>query len=221
MKIDTKIDDFINFIIEAEIIKFGSFKTKSGRISPYFFNTGLFNTGFLIKKLSAFYACKIIESNIKFDVLFGSAYKGIPLATSTAIALSQIRKEKSVNFSFNRKEEKDHGEKGNIIGSELKGNVLIIDDVITSGKSIYEAINIISNSKGFPVGVIVAMDRMEFSEKNNKYCFSSSQEITNNFSLPVISLVSIKEIFGFITRRGKFREHHERIRKYMNEYCIL
>ncbi|AWD32741.1 Orotate phosphoribosyltransferase [Candidatus Kinetoplastibacterium sorsogonicusi] len=215
---------FLNFILESNIIKFGSFITKSGRVSPYFFNTGLFNNGFLIKKLSEFYSDKILSSKINFDMLFGSAYKGIPLVTSIAISLSNSNNslKNNIPFAFNRKEIKDHGEGGIIIGANLTGNVLIIDDVITSGLSIYESINIVKSLGANPAGIIVAMDRMEQSKNDNSsiYC-SASEEIKNTYDLPVISLISVKDILRHITGKKEFQKNYYDLKNYIDQYCIV
>ncbi|MCL4123164.1 UNVERIFIED_CONTAM: hypothetical protein GTU68_048307, partial [Idotea baltica] len=151
---------FIDFAIQTGVLRFGSFRLKSGRISPYFFNSGLFNTGGSLAKLGQFYAQAIVDAQVNFDLLFGPAYKGIPLASSTVIALSE-QHQWDVPYVFNRKEAKDHGEGGLLVGAELKGKVLIIDDVISAGTSVRESVDIIKAQKATPAGVIIALDRQE------------------------------------------------------------
>ena len=150
---------FLKFAIESHVLCFGEFKTKAGRLSPYFFNAGLFNDGDKLRKLGEFYAKAIVDSGIEFDVLFGPAYKGIPLAASIAIALSAMGR--NVPFAFNRKEAKDHGEGGTVVGAELKGRVLIVDDVISAGTSVRESVELIRAHGAIPAGVVIALDRME------------------------------------------------------------
>ncbi|BAS67172.1 MAG: orotate phosphoribosyltransferase [Gammaproteobacteria bacterium] len=204
--------DFINFVLEVGALKFGEFKLKSGRISPYFFNAGLFNQGKHLSQLGHFYAQAIEDSGMDFDVLFGPAYKGIPLATATAMALND-NFNKNIPYSFNRKEAKTHGEGGNIVGHPLTGDILIIDDVITAGTAIREAMDIISANGATAKGVIVALDRQE-KGKGEK---SAIQEVEQDFGLSVLSIINLSSVINYlkqgndqklITRIETYREHY-------------
>ena len=181
--------DFVDFTLETGVLKFGEFTLKSGRISPYFFNAGLFNTGSHLSKLGNFYAQAIEASNLQFDVLFGPAYKGIPLAAATAIALND-NFNRNVPYSFNRKEAKDHGEGGSIVGHPLEGDILIIDDVITAGTAIREAQDIINANDANTKGVIVALDRQE----KGKGKLSAIQEVEQIFGIRVLSIINLSHI---------------------------
>jgi orotate phosphoribosyltransferase len=185
--------EFVDFMLETGALRFGEFTLKSGRVSPYFFNAGLFNHGEHLSKLGQFYAQAIDASGIKFDVLFGPAYKGIPLATATAIALND-NFNTSVPYSFNRKEAKDHGEGGNIVGHPLEGDILIIDDVITAGTAIREAQDIITSSGANTKGVVVALDRQE----KGKGDLSAIQEVEQNFGIEVISIINLGCILDYL-----------------------
>jgi orotate phosphoribosyltransferase len=185
--------EFVDFMLETGALRFGEFTLKSGRVSPYFFNAGLFNHGEHLSKLGQFYAQAIDASGIKFDVLFGPAYKGIPLATATAIALND-NFNTSVPYSFNRKEAKDHGEGGNIVGHPLEGDILIIDDVITAGTAIREAQDIITSSGANTKGVVVALDRQE----KGKGDLSAIQEVEQNFGIEVISIINLGCIIDYL-----------------------
>ena len=185
--------DFVNFMLETGALKFGEFTLKSGRISPYFFNAGLFNQGKHLSQLGQFYAQAIETSGIQFDVLFGPAYKGIPLATATAIALNDSFN-RNVPYSFNRKEAKDHGEGGNIVGHPLEGDILIIDDVITAGTAIREAQDIIAATGATTKGVIVALDRQE----KGKGELSAIQEVEQNFGIFVASIINLSHLITYL-----------------------
>ena len=185
--------DFVDFMLETGALKFGEFTLKSGRISPYFFNAGLFNQGKHLSQLGQFYAQAIIESGIEFDVLFGPAYKGIPLATATAMALNDSFN-KNVPYSFNRKEAKTHGEGGNIVGHPLEGDILIIDDVITAGTAIREAQEIIAANGAMTKGVIVALDRQE----KGKGELSAIQEVEQNFGISVASIINLSHLITYL-----------------------
>lgn len=185
--------EFVDFMLDTGALKFGEFTLKSGRVSPYFFNAGLFNHGEHLSKLGQFYAQAIDASGIKFDVLFGPAYKGIPLATATAIALND-NFNISVPYSFNRKEAKDHGEGGNIVGHSLEGDILIIDDVITAGTAIREAQDIITSSGAKTTAVVVALDRQE----KGKGDLSAIQEVEQNFGIEVISIINLGCILDYL-----------------------
>ena len=181
--------DFVDFTLETGVLKFGEFTLKSGRVSPYFFNAGLFNTGSHLSELGKFYAQAIEASDLKFDVLFGPAYKGIPLASAASIALNDSFN-RNVPYSFNRKEAKDHGEGGSIVGHPLEGDILIIDDVITAGTAIHEAQEIIQSSGATAKGVIVALDRQE----KGKGELSAIQEVEKVFGIRVLSIISLTHI---------------------------
>ena len=185
--------DFVDFTLETGVLKFGEFTLKSGRISPYFFNAGLFNKGSHLSELGKFYAQAIEASALKFDVLFGPAYKGIPLAAATSIALNDSYNH-NVPYSFNRKEVKDHGEGGSIVGHPLEGDILIIDDVITAGTAIREAQDIIQNCGANAKGVIVALDRQE----KGKGELSAIQEVEQIFGITVLSIINLSHIIDYL-----------------------
>ena len=185
--------DFVDFTLETGVLKFGEFTLKSGRISPYFFNAGLFNKGSHLSELGKFYAQAIEASALKFDVLFGPAYKGIPLAAATSIALYDSYNH-NVPYSFNRKEAKDHGEGGSIVGHPLEGDILIIDDVITAGTAIREAQDIIQNCGANAKGVIVALDRQE----KGKGELSAIQEVEQIFGITVLSIINLSHIIDYL-----------------------
>jgi orotate phosphoribosyltransferase len=206
-------EEFIAYATECGVLKFGEFVLKSGRISPYFFNSGLFNTGSKLVKCGTSYAQALIESGLEVDMLFGPAYKGIPLATATAMAYSQITNV-DIPFAFNRKEIKDHGEGGIIVGSELTGKVLIIDDVITAGTSVKESVEIIKKLGGEPVGVLIALDRQETGQNG----VSAIQEVTEYYAMPVISIITLTDIIDYIEEKSLSQLNA--IRKYRNIYGI-
>ena len=210
----TETSAFIKFALEKKVLQFGEFKTKAGRLSPYFFNLGNFNDGDSLKKLGEFYAQTIINSQIRFDMIFGPAYKGIPLASSIAIALSQ--KNKNIPFSFNRKEKKSHGEGGEIIGSPIQGNVLIIDDVISAGTSINHSVALIKELGGVPCGVVVAIDRQEKGEST----LSAIQEVEKNHGIPVISLMNLNEIKNFLMSHEILSENLSALEDYQKRYGV-
>src|SRR6266545_6746494 len=184
--------EFIRFAIEQNVLCFGEFKTKAGRVSPYFFNAGLFNRGAALKKLAQFYAKAICESGIAFDMLFGPAYKGIPLVAATAIALAESGRD--VGFAFNRKEAKDHGEGGSVIGAPLSGRVLILDDVISAGTSVRESVELIRGAGAVPCGVAIAVDRME----RGGGALSAVQEVRQTYNMRVISIATLDDLVGFL-----------------------
>ena len=185
--------DFVDFMLETGALKFGEFTLKSGRVSPYFFNAGLFNQGKHLSQLGKIYAQAIEVSGIEFDVLFGPAYKGIPLATATAMALNDGFN-RNVPYSFNRKEAKDHGEGGNIVGHPLEGDILVIDDVITAGTAIREAQDIITANGATTKGVIVALDRQE----KGKGELSAIQEVEQNFGIAVSSIINLSHLIAYL-----------------------
>jgi len=206
--------DFVDFTLEIGALKFGEFTLKSGRISPYFFNAGLFNEGSHLSQLGKFYAQAIEANHIEFDVLFGPAYKGIPLAAATSIALNDVLG-KSVPYSFNRKEAKDHGEGGSIVGHPLEGDILIIDDVITAGTAIREAQDIISSNGAITKGVIVALDRQE---KGNSE-LSAIQEVGQIFGVSVISIINLSHIIEHLKSVNN-EQILQKIESYRYQYGI-
>jgi orotate phosphoribosyltransferase len=207
-------NDFVDFMLEIEALKFGEFTLKSGRVSPYFFNAGQFNHGNHLSQLGQFYAQAIEASGIKFDVLFGPAYKGIPLAAATAIALNDSFN-RSVPYSFNRKEAKDHGEGGNIVGHPLEGDILIIDDVITAGTAIREAKDIISANGAKTKGVVVALDRQE----KGKGELSAIQEVEQYFGIAVVSIINLSHIIDYL-KANNDKNTISRIESYRSQYGI-
>lgn len=208
---------FLQIALESEALKFGSFTLKSGRQSPYFFNLGFFNTGSLLSNLATSYAQAIIASGLKFDILFGPAYKGIPLAAITVAKLAELDPENYANigYSFNRKEKKDHGEGGSIVGCALKDKkILIIDDVITAGTAINEAFEIIGNEKGQVVGCIIALDRQELTADSN---ISATEAVSQRYGIPVLSIVNLTEIITILS--GKISQADlASIQEYRNKY---
>ena len=207
-------NDFVDFMLEIGALKFGEFTLKSGRVSPYFFNAGQFNQGNHLSQLGQFYAQAIEASGIKFDVLFGPAYKGIPLVAATAIALNESFN-RSVPYSFNRKEAKDHGEGGNIVGHPLEGDILIIDDVITAGTAIREAQDIINANGAKTKGVVVALDRQE----KGKGELSAIQEVENNFGIAVVSIINLSHIVDYL-KANNDKNIISRIESYRSQYGI-
>ena len=185
--------DFISYALDCGVLKFGEFQLKSGRTSPYFFNTGLFNTGAQLGKLGHFYAQALLQADIKVDVLYGPAYKGIPLVSATSIAYAQITGD-DIPFAFNRKEAKDHGEGGSLVGAPLFGNVIILDDVITAGTSVRESVEIINQAHAKPAGVVIALDRQE---KGLNDC-SAIQEVEAQFAMPVIAIINLANIIEYL-----------------------
>ena len=204
--------DFIAFCIRQGVLKFGRFVTKSGRTTPYFFNAGLFNTGAALDRLAQFYAKAILVSGVPFDMLFGPAYKGIVLAAGTAMALARERRD--VPFAFNRKEAKDHGEGGDIIGAPLAGRVLIVDDVVTAGTAVRESLDIIRGNGATPAGVAISLDRMERGRGE----LSAIQEIEKQHGIPVIAIASLDDLMGFLQDNTELRQNLKAIREYRQQY---
>lgn len=206
---------FIDFLIENNALKFGEFKLKSGRISPYFFNLGVFNTGKALAKLGEFYAETLIESRIHCDVLFGPAYKGISLVTATSVILFE-RFNKNMPYCFNRKEKKDHGDKGNFVGAELKGNAVMLDDVITAGTTVRETVSLLQNTEATLSGIIIAFDRQERGDGK----LSAVQESAKKYNLPIQSIVTLSDVVQYLSQRKTFKKQLEAIEKYRKEYGI-
>ena len=206
--------DFIEFACERGVLRFGEFKTKSGRLSPYFFNAGLFNDGDALGKLCAFYARTILAAKLEFDVLFGPAYKGIPLAAGTAMALAQAGR--NTPYCFNRKEAKDHGEGGMLVGAPLQGRVLIIDDVITAGTSVRESVDIIKAAGATPAGVVIALDRMECGGGD----LSAVQEVEINYGIPVLAVASLIDLINYLRGHPELQAHLAAVKQYRTQYGI-
>jgi len=207
--------EFIELCVQLGVLKFGRFKLKSGRESPYFFNAGLFSSGAAIAAVGRAYAAALAASSVSFDMLFGPAYKGIPLVTITAAALAE-RHERNLPFAFNRKEAKDHGEGGKIIGSALQGRVLIVDDVITAGTAIREAIGIIRDAGATPAGVLLALDRQERATDSQ---YSAVQEVQSRHGIAVISVVTLGDLMDHISRAGQAGEL-DGLRRYRERYGL-
>ncbi|MBN3472171.1 orotate phosphoribosyltransferase [Pseudomonas savastanoi pv. phaseolicola] len=207
--------DFIRFAIDRGVLRFGEFTLKSGRTSPYFFNAGLFNTGSALAQLARFYAAAVVESGIAFDVLFGPAYKGIPLASATAVALAEHH-DRDLPWCFNRKEAKAHGEGGSLVGSPLAGNVLIIDDVITAGTAIREVMQIIKDQSATAAGVLIALNRQERGNGE----LSAIQEVERDFGIPVVSIVSLNQVLEFLADDPQLKQHLPAVEAYRMQYGI-
>lgn len=208
--------EFIEFALEKEVLKFGEFTLKSGRTSPYFFNAGLFNTGRDLAHLGRFYAAALADSGIDYDVLFGPAYKGIPIATTTAVALADHH-DTDMPYCFNRKEAKDHGEGGSLVGSPLEGRIMLVDDVITAGTAIRESMQIIQQNGADLAGVLVAIDRQEKGRGE----LSAIQEVERDFACRVISIVSLNDLVTFLEERGDSAQHLAAVKTYRQQYGVM
>jgi len=206
--------DFIRFAVQQKVLRFGEFKTKAGRLSPYFFNAGLFNDGASLHNLSQFYAQAILASEIPFDMLFGPAYKGIPLAAGTAIALAE--QGRNVPYCYNRKEAKDHGEGGNTVGAPLQGRVLIIDDVISAGTSVRESIELIRAAGAQPCSVVIALDRMERGQGE----LSAVQEVQRNYGIEVVSIATLDDLLGYLQNETEMVQNLHAVRLYRDTYGV-
>jgi orotate phosphoribosyltransferase len=206
--------EFLDFALDVEVLRFGEFTLKSGRVSPYFFNAGLFNTGASLARLGRYYAQTIIDSGIEFDLLYGPAYKGIPLAAATAAALYDHHAI-DMPYAFNRKEAKDHGEGGTIVGHPLQGRILIIDDVISAGTSVRESVEIIQAHQAMPVGVVIALDRQERGQGER----SATQEVESDFGIPVSAIVRLEHLVEYLNGRNDL-DALERIQAYRETYGV-
>lgn len=206
---------FIEFALARQVLKFGQFKLKSGRTSPYFFNAGLFNTGRDLAKLGQFYAAALVDSNVAYDLLFGPAYKGIPIATTTAVALAD-KYDIDKPYCFNRKEAKDHGEGGNLVGSALQGKVMLVDDVITAGTAIRESMQIIQANDATLAGVLIALDRQEKGQGD----LSAIQEVERDFATKVISIISLADLISYLEDKPDMAENLQQIQEYRQAYGI-
>jgi orotate phosphoribosyltransferase len=207
--------DFIDFALGQEVLRFGEFTLKSGRRSPYFFNAGLFNTGARLAGLGRYYAAAIVESGVEFDVLLGPAYKGIPIASAAAVQLAE-QHGRDVAWAFNRKEAKDHGEGGLIVGTPLAGRVLLVDDVITSGAAIREVMAIVDASPGELAGVVVSVDRQERGAGE----LSAIQEVRRDHGVDVHAIVTLDDIVEYLRQTGRYAEHLDAMLAYRAEYGI-
>lgn len=206
---------FIEFAIARGVLKFGEFTLKSGRTSPYFFNAGLFNKGSDLAKLGRFYAAALMDAKVDFDVLFGPAYKGIPIATATAVALYD-HYQKDTPYCFNRKEKKDHGEGGNLVGSALHGKVMLVDDVITAGTAIRESMEIVEANGASLAGVLIALDRQE----KGKGELSAIQEVERDFGATIIAIVGLTDIIEFLKDDPEFEQHLPKVQAYREQYGV-
>lgn len=214
--------DFVRFALQQNVLRFGQFKVKSGRISPYFFNAGLFDSGKSISLLADFYAKTLVASGVEFDMLFGPAYKGIPLATATAMSLAKPEiSGRDIPFAFNRKEAKAHGEGGTLVGAPLQGKVVIIDDVITAGTSVRESVEIIKAAGAQPAAVLIALDRMEVAgDDENLAKHSAVQEVQQKYGMPVISIASLSHIMQLLDQDSSLSEHRSAVSEYRQRYGI-
>ncbi len=206
--------DFIRFALSKQVLRFGAFVTKAGRTSPYFFNAGLFNDGDSVLQLSRFYAKSISSSGVEFDMIFGPAYKGIILAAAASMALAE--QGRNVPFAYNRKEAKDHGEGGSLVGAPLKGKVLIIDDVISAGTSVRESVQLIRAAGAEPAGVAIALDRMERGSGE----LSAVQEVARDFNLPVVAIANLHDLLGFLEGSPELADNLEAVRAYRAQYGV-
>lgn len=206
--------EFIEFAVSRNVLRFGEFKTKAGRLSPYFFNAGLFDDGVALDRLAQFYAKAIAASGVAFDVLFGPAYKGIPLAATTAVALAQVGR--NTPFAYNRKEAKDHGEGGTTVGAPLAGRVLIVDDVISAGTSVRESVELIRAAGAAPAGVVIALDRME----RGTGALSAVQEVERDFGIPVVAVASLDDLMTFLHERPDFKQNEAAVARYRQEFGV-
>lgn len=205
--------EFLEFAIERNVLRFGEFTLKSGRISPYFFNTGLFDSGECLARLGSYYATSIVRSGIDFDLLYGPAYKGIPLAAATTIALANEH-DRDVPYAFNRKEKKDHGEGGLIVGAPLEGRVLVIDDVISAGTSVRESVNIIRHENAELAGVVISLNRQERGVGE----ISAVTEVERDFNVPVISIANLEQIIELLQSKPDCDAHLDKIKAYRAQY---
>lgn len=206
--------DFIRFAVDEQVLRFGEFITKAGRLSPYFFNAGLFNHGASLLKLARFYAQAIRASGVEFDMLFGPAYKGITLAGATAMMLAEDGLD--IPFAFNRKEAKDHGEGGTLIGAPLQGRVLIIDDVISAGTSVRESVALIRAHGATPAAVSIALDRKERGQGE----LSAVQEVQRDYGMPVIAIATLDDLLGYLAHSPDLADNQIKVQAYRNQYGV-
>ncbi|WP_406641877.1 orotate phosphoribosyltransferase [Pectobacterium brasiliense] len=206
---------FIEFALSKQVLKFGEFTLKSGRISPYFFNAGLFNTGRDLALLGRFYAEALVDSDVAFDLLFGPAYKGIPIATTAAVALAEHH-DRDLPYCFNRKEAKDHGEGGSLVGSPLQGRVMLVDDVITAGTAIRESMEIIGAHGATLAGVMIALDRQERGRAE----LSAIQEVERDYQCKVISIITLTDLIAYLAEKPEMAAHLDAVKAYREQYGI-
>ncbi len=206
--------EFLGFALARDVLRFGEFTTKAGRKSPYFFNAGLFNDGESLRRLGQYYAQACLASGLQFDQLFGPAYKGITLAAATAVALAE--KGHNLPFSYNRKEVKDHGEGGSIVGAPLKGRVLIVDDVISAGTSVRESVALIEAEGAKAAGVLIALDRMERGQGD----WSAVQEVEAKFGIPVVAIANLRDLLGFLQEKPELAAHLAATEEYRRQYGV-
>lgn len=220
-------DQFLQFAVEKQVLRFGEFKTKAGRMSPYFFNAGLFDTGFSLNKLSEFYAQTLLQKaqslGLEFDMVFGPAYKGIPLVAGTSMELARLGHD--VPYAFNRKEIKDHGEGGGLVGAPLQGKVVIVDDVISAGTSVQESVALIRANGAEPAAVLIALDRMEKGVRDGKDTVHSAvQEVEQQYGIPVISIASLQDLLRYLLTRQaanvRFAGWYEKVKEYRARYGV-
>ncbi|KPZ69566.1 Orotate phosphoribosyltransferase [Shewanella sp. P1-14-1] len=207
--------EFIEFALERQVLRFGEFTLKSGRTSPYFFNAGLFNTGRDLARLGRFYAAALVDSGIDYDLVFGPAYKGIPIATTTVVALCDHH-DKDVPYCFNRKEKKDHGEGGSLVGSELAGKVMLVDDVITAGTAIRESMEIIAAHDASLAGVLIALDRQE----KGKGELSAIQEVERDFGCAIVSIIKLGDLINYLSEKSGMEKELASVSAYREQYGI-
>jgi len=211
--------EFIAFSVQAGVLKFGEFTTKAGRQSPYFFNAGLFHDGATLARLADFYAQTLLDSDVEFDMLFGPAYKGITLASATSMALAG--KGRNTSFAYNRKEAKDHGEGGTLVGAKLTGKVVIIDDVISAGTSVRESVEMIRNAGAEPCAVLIALDRMERGGKDGQMSeLSAVQEVSKNYGIPVISIGNLSDLFTYLSADPSLAQYKDAVAAYRSKYGV-
>lgn len=223
MATESTRSDFVRFALEQGVLRFGEFKVKSGRVSPYFFNAGLFNSGQSVGRLAEFYAQALVDSGVQFDMLFGPAYKGIPLSTATSIALARhpALQGRDVPFAFNRKEAKDHGEGGVLVGAPLRGKVVIIDDVITAGTSVRESVEIIRQAGAEPAAVLIALDRMERAGPDKALsAHSAVQDVQSTYGMPVVSIASLDDIMALLEGDAGLAQYQASVQAYRARYGV-
>ncbi len=207
--------EFIEFALSKQVLRFGEFTLKSGRKSPYFFNAGLFNSGRDLARLGRFYAAALVDAGIDYDVLFGPAYKGIPIASATAVQLAEVH-DQDVPWCFNRKEAKDHGEGGNLVGSPLQGRIMLVDDVITAGTAIRESMDLIQANGAELAGVLIALDRQE----KGKGELSAIQEVERDYQARVIAIITLADLIAYLEEQPQMAAHLEQVRAYRTAYGI-
>jgi len=208
-------NDFLELSLELGVLRFGEFKLKSGRVSPYFFNAGLFSSGYAAAKLGRYYSNAIADSEIEFDVLFGPAYKGIPLVALSAAALAEHH-DIDTPYAFNRKENKAHGEGGNIVGAPLEGRVLIVDDVITAGTAVREAVQLIRDRGAIPAGLVISLDRQEVGREST----SAVEDIEQSLGIPVVSIVKLEHMIELLEESSEYGEYLDAVLAYREKYGV-